>query len=61
MTLAELAAKLNLPSKFLLAEAKAGTIPYLRTGRGIRFHPSSVERALSERSAQTAGEVSDAK
>jgi excisionase family DNA binding protein len=46
VTIDELAERTGLPGAWLKAEAKAERIPSLQTGRRLRFHLSSVERAL---------------
>jgi hypothetical protein len=51
--LASAAIRLGVPMAWLLAEAKAGRVPYLPAGRRMLFNIALVEKALLERA--TAG------
>ncbi len=46
-----LAAALKLPRSWLIDEADAGRIPFLRVGKLRMFNPEAVERVLAERAA----------
>ena len=48
----DLAERLNLPARWLRAEALAGRLPVLRVGRRLRFNVDAVEQALLERAAE---------
>jgi hypothetical protein len=49
LNLIGLARVLNLPAKWLKAEAVAGRIPFLRVGRRRLFNPAAVRHALAAR------------
>jgi hypothetical protein len=48
--------KLGLPLAWLRAEAKAGRIPYLRTGRRLFFDVDAVRLELLERDGKRKGD-----
>jgi hypothetical protein len=50
-----LSRELNLPVKWLKAEALAGRIPCLQIGRHLRFNKKAVENALAERASGEEG------
>ena len=52
LTIFQLARRLNLPLRWIDAEAKAGRIPALKVGRHFLFNGEAVERVLLERAAQ---------
>jgi excisionase family DNA binding protein len=43
LTAEELATRLGVPSKWPLAQARAGHIPHVRLGRYVRFDPADVD------------------
>ncbi|MEK6676613.1 MAG: hypothetical protein AABZ47_13295 [Planctomycetota bacterium] len=47
-----MARRLRVPVLWLRLEVEAGRIPHLRAGRQFLFHPTTVERILTERAAQ---------
>lgn len=49
-----LARVLRLPHEWLMAEAEAGRIPYLRIGSRFRFSVDAVKVALTEQAATVA-------
>jgi excisionase family DNA binding protein len=49
ITVHALARRLGLPVAWLRAEARAGRLPSLRTGRRLMFDAVAVEQALAER------------
>lgn len=52
-----LSVRLRMPCKWLAAEADAGRIPYLQTGRQRWFNPEAVRRVLAERAAHAGQHV----
>jgi hypothetical protein len=42
---------LRAPGRWLRAEAEAGRVPSLRSGKVLLFHPPAVEKALAARAA----------
>lgn len=55
VTATALARLYGLQASWLRDEAFAGRLPALLAGEAVLFNRSSVERALAERAAQTAG------
>lgn len=53
VTLYELADALELPAKWLAAEAKAGRVPHLEIGRKLMFSAEAVRLALFERAQRS--------
>jgi hypothetical protein len=51
LPLLAMAGQARVPGQWLRAEAEAGRIPFLRAGKKMLFHPSTVERLLAERAA----------
>lgn len=51
LSLPELAKALNLPAKWLKAEADAGRLPHLRVKYRYRFDFDAIVRILAERAA----------
>jgi hypothetical protein len=47
-----MARRLRVPVKWLVAEAEAGRVPALRTGRNFLFNSEVVERVLLERAGR---------
>lgn len=52
---AELAARLKLPIRWIKVEAKAGRLPHLRVGRRLLFNLDAVNAALARRAAESEG------
>jgi hypothetical protein len=52
--LRQTAAHLGVPASWLRAEAEAGRVPHLKTGRQVLFHPPTVEQALLDRAKTNA-------
>jgi excisionase family DNA binding protein len=50
---AELAARLRLPVRWIKSEAKAGRLPHLRVGRRLLFNLEAVSETLARRAAET--------
>ena len=57
VSLAQLAARLDLPATWLRTEADAGRIPSIRAGRRVVFHVDSVVRALTSKQPTEEAEV----
>jgi hypothetical protein len=51
LTAGPMARFLRVPVRWLIAEADAGRVPCLRSGKVLLFHPPAVERALATRAA----------
>ena len=51
VSLPELAKVLNLPERWIKAEADSGRLPHLKIGRRYRFNLVAVTNALAERAA----------
>jgi excisionase family DNA binding protein len=50
--IAELAARLKLPIRWIKVEARAGRLPHIRVGRLWLFNESAVRSALAVRAAR---------
>ena len=50
--IAELAARLKLPIRWIKAEAKAGRLPHIRVGRRWLFNEQSVRKHLGARAGR---------
>ncbi len=53
LTIRQAAEQVNLPVRWLKAEAEAGRIPHLRIGRRLMFNLQAVRKALLDRAEQT--------
>mgnify|MGYP000448156388 CR=1 FL=1 len=61
LTARSLARRYGVDPKWLIAEAHAGRLPGVRSGRTFLFDPEAVERTLHERAQRPAALVCDSK
>lgn len=47
----EIAKELSVPASYIKAEAEAGRLPHIKTGRSYRFNPQAVAMAIQRESA----------
>ncbi len=47
LTVAELAARLNVPPRWVYAASAQGRLPVVRVGRLLRFDPADIDRWLA--------------